>query len=68
MFRNKNGWRGEKVSIPQVRQQYTMVSMMEDMVFRFNKVELRQEVWSRRQVAKKNNLYMEEWLTGKIIL
>ena len=45
-----------------------MVSMMEDMVFRFNKVELRQEVWSRRQVAKKNNLYMEEWLTGKIIL
>ena len=45
-----------------------MVSMMEDMVLRFNKVELRQEVWSRKQVAKKNNLYMEEWLTGQIIL
>ena len=26
------------------------------------------EVWSQRPLAKKNNLYMEEWLTGKSII
>ena len=31
---------------------------------RFHELNLRMTVWSRRQFAKKNNLYMEEWLTG----
>ena len=26
------------------------------------------EVWSQRPLAKKNNLYMEEWLTGKSVI
>ena len=33
-------------------------------VFRFVNIEQRMEVWSKRPLAKKNNLYMEEWLTG----
>ena len=32
--------------------------------FRFVNIEQRMEVWSKRPLAKKNNLYMEEWLTG----
>ena len=32
---------------------------------RFHDLDLRMTVWSRRQFAKKNSLYMEEWLTGK---
>ena len=35
-------------------------------VLRFQNIDLRMEVWSRKNVAKKHNLYMEEWLTGKI--
>ena len=27
-------------------------------------MEQRMQVWNRRHVAKKSNLYMEEWLTG----
>ena len=25
------------------------------------------QVWNRRHVAKKSNLYMEEWLTGVLV-
>ena len=32
--------------------------------FRFVNIEQRMEIWSKRPLAKKNNLYMEEWLTG----
>ena len=34
------------------------------LLYRFVNIELRMEVWNRKVVAKKNNLYMEEWLTG----
>ena len=36
--------------------------------FRFSSFDKRMEVWSKRQTAKKNNLHMEEWLTGWRIL
>lgn len=38
------------------------------MLYRFVNIEQRMEVWSRRPLAKKNNLYMEEWLTGKSLI
>ena len=31
---------------------------------RFVSLDKRMEVWCKKSVAKKNNLYMEEWLTG----
>ena len=37
---------------------------MDMIYFRFVNIEQRMEVWSKRPLAKKNNLYMEEWLTG----
>ena len=32
--------------------------------FRFQNLDIRMQLWARKAVAKKNNLYMEEWLTG----
>ena len=34
---------------------------------RFVNMEQRMQVWNRRHVAKKSNLYMEEWLTGVLM-
>ena len=30
-------------------------------------LEQRMQIWNRRHVAKKSNLYMEEWLTGVLV-
>ena len=32
---------------------------------RFQELDMRMEVWSARSFAKKNQLLMEEWLTGQ---
>lgn len=34
---------------------------------RFVNLEQRMQIWNRRHVAKKSNLYMEEWLTGVLM-
>ena len=34
---------------------------------RFVNMEQRMQIWNRRHVAKKSNLYMEEWLTGVLV-
>ena len=46
---------------------FSIFSLTQYYVLRFVNLEQRMQIWNRRHVAKKSNLYMEEWLTGVLM-